>query len=363
MESVAQLEAAAVSMIARVDLDSIAECRLIKISANRPPWTPSGIRLSAGERVSVFLAGRASIAEAPEIWVGAHFTLWMRIDTAGEIFRAPSGGSYTFTAAHGGELFLGSLCPGDWADRSGGLSIDTRAWERAIGTLAVLIVRWKVEPAAGLERLADAHPAAAAMLHAEAVRLRRPPITPPGWHYMWSIGNSGIFDSQRSGAGEPLIKCCVRDDAAILQRPIHAVLDGTTRLRWRWKIDTLPSSIREDSVPSHDYVSVAVEFDNGQDLTYMWSAALEPESAFRCPIPRWSRRETHMAIRCGQAGLGAWVSEERKVREDYRRAIGSPPAAIVAVWLIAVGIFSHTTCQCEYAGLELATGDRMVALI
>lgn len=363
MESVARLEAAAASMIARADLDWIAECRLVKISGNRPPWTPSGIHLTAGERVSVFVGGRASVAAAPEIWVGAHFTLWMRIDAAGEIFRAPSGGSYTFTAAHGGELFLGSLFPGDWADRSGALSTDTRAWERVAGTIAVLVIRWKVEPAAGLERLAGAHPGAAAMLHGEAARLRKPPITPPGWRYLWSIGDAGIFDSRPGAAGQPRIECRVRDDAAILQRPIHAVLDETMRLRWRWKINALPSRIREDSVPSHDYLSVAVEFDNGHDLTYMWSAALEPETAFRCPIPRWSRRETHMVIRCGQAGLGDWVNEERKIREDYSRAVGSPPGAIVAVWLIAVGIFSHTTGQCEYSGLELVTGDRSMALI
>ncbi len=363
MESVAQLEAAAASMIARADLDSIAECRLIKISANRPPWTPSGIRLLAGERVSVFLSGRASFAQTPEIWVGAHFTLWMRIGVAGEIFRAPSGGSCTFTTAQGGELFLGSLFPGDWADRGGALSTDTRAWDRVAGTIAVLVLRWKVAPAAGLERLAAAHPAAAAMLRAEAARLRTPPITPSGWHYMWSIGDSGIFDGRPGAAGEPRIECCVRDDAAILQRPVDAVLDETTRLRWRWKIDALPSRIREDRVPSHDYLSVAVEFDNGRDLTYMWSAELAPETAFRCPIPRWSRRETHMVIRRGQAELGDWVNEERKIREDYSRAVGSPPRAIVAVWLIAVGIFSHATGRCEYAGLELATGDRAIAFI
>jgi len=363
MEDIEQFEAAAAPLIARAERDSIAECLLVKIPANRPPWTSSGIRLSAGDRVSVFLAGRATIAAAPDIWVGAHFTLWMRIDSSGEIFRTPSGGSYTFTAGQSGELFLGSLFPGDWADRSGALSTDSRAYERVAGTIAVLIVLWNAEPLTGLERLAGAHPAAATILHAEAARLRNPPITPPGWHYMWSIGNSGIFDSQRSAAREPLMKCCVRDDAAIMQRPMHAALDDTARLRWRWKIDALPSTKREDTVPSHDYLSVAVEFDNGQDLTYLWSAALDPGTAFRCPIPRWSKRETHMVIRSGQAGLGDWVSEERNIREDYSRAIGSPLAAIVAVWLIAVGIFSHTTGQCEYSGLELVTANRTVALI
>src|SRR5262249_8650584 len=160
----------------------------------RPPWTSSGIRLSAGDRVSVFLAGRASIAAAPDIWVGAHFTLWMHIDSSGEIFRTPSGGSYTFTAGQGGELFLGSLFPVDGADRCGVVWWDGGAYERVAGPIALLIVLGTADPLTGLERLAGAHPAAATILHAEAARLRNPPITPPGWHYMWSIGNSGIFD-------------------------------------------------------------------------------------------------------------------------------------------------------------------------
>jgi hypothetical protein len=43
--------------------------------------------------------------------------------------------------------------------------------------------------------------------------------------------------------------------------------------------------VAEDTLPTHDYLSVAVEFENGQDLSYFWSAALPPESNFRCPIP------------------------------------------------------------------------------
>jgi hypothetical protein len=52
------------------------------------------------------------------------------------------------------------------------------------------------------------------------------------------------------------------------------------------------------------YLSIAVEFENGQDLTYYWSAALPEETAYRCPLPWWDRHETHIAMRSGSAGLG-----------------------------------------------------------
>jgi hypothetical protein len=61
--------------------------------------------------------------------------------------------------------------------------------------------------------------------------------------------------------------------------------------------------------------------------------------------------------------LGEWVGEERRVMDDYRRAIGDPPAAIVAVWLIGVSIFRHGSAYCEYSDLELISGDHPIPLI
>jgi hypothetical protein len=362
MDNVEQFAGILEPIIADARRDAIAECWIVTLAANRPPWTPSGIELSAGDCISVFSAGRASIAGAPDIWVGSHFALWMRIGLEGEIFRAP-GHSYTFTAQAVGQLYLSSLFPGDWADRHGALATNPRAYERVAGTLAVLVVRWRTEPLAGLERLARDASAGAAIMRAEADRLKYPVSTPVGWRYLWSIGESGIFDSGIGAAGEPIIRCRLRDDTAILQRPVRLDFDPDTKLRWSWKIDALPSARREDTVASHDYLSVAVEFDDGQDLTYLWSAAMAPESSFRCPISRGNGRETHLVVRSGKERLGQWVSEERNLWHDYSRAVGTPSAAIVAVWLIAVGIFTHASAYCEYSALGLVTGGHTCALL
>lgn len=362
MDNAEQFENVLEPIVADARRDAIARCWLVKLAANRPPWTPSGIELSAGDRISVFSAGRASIAGAPDIWVGSHFALWMRIGPKGEIFRAP-GHSYTFTVTVGGQLYLSNLFPGDWADRHGALATNPRAYERVAGTLAILVVRWRIEPLAGLDRLARDTSAGAAIMRAEADRLKNPVTTPAGWHYLWSIGDSGIFDSGNGAAGEPIIRCRLRDDAAILQRPVRLKFDPDAKLRWSWKIDALPSARREDAVASHDYLSVAVEFDNGQDLTYLWSAAMAAESSFRCPISRWNGRETHLVVRSGRERLGEWVSEERNLWDDYSRAIGTPPAAIVAVWLIGVGIFTHASAYCEYAALGLVANGHTIPLI
>jgi hypothetical protein len=88
-----------------------------------------------------------------------------------------------------------------------------------------------------------------------------------------------------------------------------------------------------------------------------------PKSPIKPPAESWNGRETHLVARSGKERLGQWVSEERHVSDDYSRAIGTPPAAIVAVWLIGVSIFAHTTAYREYSALELATHRHNIRLI
>ena len=93
-------------------------------------------------------------------------------------------------------------------------------------------------------------------------------------------------------------------------------LKPNTRLRWSWRVDQLPSKTREDNLFTHDYLSIAVEFDHGQDLTYYCSCRSTPASA------------------CGGAlgleGLGQWFDEERDVYRDYGEKIGGAfPAKII----------------------------------
>jgi hypothetical protein len=83
---------------------------------------------------------------------------------------------------------------------------------------------------------------------------------------------------------------------------------------WSWRVTTLPSLVGENTLGTHDYLSIAVEFDNGQDMTYLWSSSLAVGNAFRCP---------------------------------------ALPARIVAVWLIALSPFQRRMGECAYRGIRL----------
>jgi hypothetical protein len=98
--------------------DSIDRYWFVHVPADRPPWTDTGIEVVAGDRLSVFCAGRAWIKKHPQAWVEAYFALWLRIGERAEMFRTPKG-SLTFTAGHSGRLYLSNVFPGQWVDAYG----------------------------------------------------------------------------------------------------------------------------------------------------------------------------------------------------------------------------------------------------
>jgi len=335
--------------------DSIDRYWFVNLAAERPPWTDTGIEVAQGDRLSVFCAGRAWIKKHPQAWVEPYFALWLRIGEPAKMFRTPRG-SFTFIAGHSGPLYLSNVFPGQWVDAYGRMANTAVVQESAAGEFAVLLIRWRADPAQGLSELAHRPGPAARLAEEELQRLRNPVVIPEGWTYLPSLGDAGIF-SRADLPGAAVIRCQCDNDAMILQKSLEAPFAPDTRVRWSWKVESLPSMRAEDSLTTHDYLSLAVEFDNGQDLTYLWSAALEPERSFRCPIASWSKRETHIVIRSGSEGLGRWIKEERNLWRDYQNAIGSPPARIVGVWLIAASIFQHGRGRCEYREIELDTAS------
>jgi hypothetical protein len=275
----------------------------------------------------------------------------MRIGPEGPIFNGTRD-HHSFVARSEGSLEIGGQLPGQWGDPSGRVATPLTEYARVRGGFAVCILVWSGAASEGLERLARVGDPGG-MIAAERARLAAPASPPEGWRYLWFLGRSEIFTASES-EGRPAIACATHANVGILQRDVSLDLAPGTRLRWRWRVDELPSEIAEDAPFTHDYLSIAVEFSNGRDLTYTWSCELAPETGYWCPLPTWRDREFHVAIRSGRSGLGEWQSEERDLHADYRRFIGEPPPRIARVWLIANSMFQRRPGRCLYAGIALA---------
>jgi len=347
------------AILSAVATDLVTEHRFVELEASEPPWLDTGLHVEAGDLVTVVLAGRVFFDQAADLWLDPSVQVWTRVGGHGPIERG-SRATNTFRCANSGTVELGNAAPAEWVDRDGRITTDPGLYAFMTGGTTVGLIRWAhgVDPAGALRDLAAAGDVEN-LLMAEADRLDSAGGSPPpGWEHLWYLGPSEVYVDS-----DGVITCSSDNDFAIICHGADMALRPDTTLSWEWRVDQLPSAVAEDSFATHDYLSIAVEFDDGRDLTYCWSASLEPGTAFRCPLPHWSERETHLVVRSGTSDLGRWLREERNVHADRARAIGGPdPARITGVWIIAVSCFQHLGGRCAYRSICLADGLSAAAI-
>ncbi len=338
----------------------IAAAQILHLPANEPPWTDTGLPIRAGDEVTVFAAGRVVLAESLDLWGSPRLFLWGRFAPGGSVWNGAQD-TMTVRADRDGRLELG-ICQGEWSDASGALATPREAYVALQGGYDVLAIRWRGTAAAGLDALHAAAPDEA-LIAAERTRLAHPIVTPDGWEYLWFLGPAEIYRRVRATGNRDAIAVHAANDLGILRRPVEFALSPDARLTWSWCVDALPTTRAEDTLPTHDYVSIALEFDNGLDLTWTWSAALPVDHHYACPLPHWNARETHWVVRSGSDELGVWQDESRAILADYATAVSGPqPTRVVAVWLIAVSVFGHGTAAAEFANIGLDDGRQRIAV-
>jgi hypothetical protein len=311
----------------------------------------------------VLADGRVYLSKPLDIWVGPSFQLWCRVGDDGPVFRGTRA-TNTFTTQRGGRLWLASYFPGEWADSSGRLGNSAAEYAKVSGGLSALVLAWaRGTDVPSMFRGFSRDTSVPALVLAEARRFDEPVDTPPGWDYLWVLGPGEIYQPSRTPEGRQAIYCHTHGDVGILRHEARLPLVPGTRLEWSWRVDELPIDLAEDTVPSHDYMSIAVEFDDGQDITYYWSAKLPEGTVYRCPLPTWRNRETHVVVRNGTRELGRWLDEQRDVDADYRRILGGPAREVVRVWLIANSLFQRGHGRCQYASIRLVNDERTLEVL
>ena len=359
----AQFRATLEPWVAAMPGGALAGHSFHRLPADRPPWFDTGVDVEAGQAVTLLADGRVYLSKALDIWVGPAFQLWCRVGERGPVFRGTRA-THTFRAPERGRLWLASYFPGEWADTTGRLRTPPADYSKVSGGLSVLALRWA--PSIDAERLLRGlagDTRLPRLVHAEVERLGETADAPSDWDYLWFVGPGELYRPSRTPDGRAAIRCHTHRDAGILRREARFALGPGTRLGWSWQVDELPMDLAEDTLPSHDYMSIAVEFDDGQDLTYYWSAALPAGTVYRCPIPTWTHRETHVVVRSGRDGLGRWLDEERDLYADYRRILGGPAREVLRVWLIANSLFQRGHGRCEYANIRLSNDGRTLEVL
>jgi hypothetical protein len=336
-----------------------ADVALIHVPVNRAPWTHATIHVEVGDQITWLAWGHVDLMKPLGIAVGPSMGLLCRVGNG----KPHAGGrsTQTFTADCKGAVQVAGRAPG-WLQEDGSIAVDRMPYRlpyRAhTGTLTAVLVRWPpgTDPGEALASVASGDQSG--LCAAEAARLANPPQPPAGWRPLESTGHEEIWAPTDHGVA---LDC--NDSVGILRHPADVPLTPTLKVRWSWRVDELPSQLPEDTKITHDYLSIALEFDDGQDLTWHWSSVLPEGFAYRCPLDYWRKVETHVVVRTGPTDLGGWIDEEQSVLADHQAAIGGPaPARVVNAWLIGVSLFQGGRARAEFRNIELVDGDRILRI-
>lgn len=314
------------------------------LTGSTMPWTVRLPEVKAGQQITFLLSGRWHLLRALDLWFEPGVVFHARV--AGGPMYNPSENFGTMTADRDGVLEI-ARSAGEWANPEGDLWTPAEAYAAGDGHVEGVAILWDVDPRDGLQRMIGQGDAGGILAQAHE-RLVFPHVTPEGWRNHHNFGEGGVF---RQADGE--MNCRTHKNVSILRRDVNVDLATNPRLDWEWIVEELPSLAAEDQIPTHDYLSIAVEYDDGQDVTYMWSAAIPQGTVFRCPLPGWDQIETHVVQRSGRDELGTWLAESRDVAKDYREIIGGSATKVVRVWLLGVSTFQRRVGACRYRGVSI----------
>jgi hypothetical protein len=336
------------ALIARAKSPEVLDVRVFELTSSDLPWKDIGLTLAKGQQATFLLGGRLWLSREQDLWAEPGVAFHVRTRGTRPIFN-PMSNTGTLVEAHGGPIEIARSLV-EFRNEEGEIWTPKDAYLKTDVHIYGLALVWRDSALAGLRSIL-AHGDVGGVIGSEIDRLESHRKLPQGWNNFFMLGGGPVIFNDLGGGQ---IACEPLKNAGILQRPVSIDLKPGTKLNWRWIVEELPSRLPEDKLTTHDYLSIGAEYDDGQDLTYFWSSTLPVGKAFRCPIPRWTPLESHMAVRSGLSELGNWVGEERDLYADYHDHIGGPAKSVVRIWLLGVSLFQRRRGSCRFADIQIS---------
>jgi hypothetical protein len=136
------------------------------------------------------------------------------------------------------------------------------------------------------------------------------------------------------------------NDSSRISKVIKDMVDlkATPILEWQWKVVTLPKEgdarkRKTDDEAAQLYVTWPrfPEALRSRVIGYIWNSVPTDEKIFKS---HKSMTVTYIVVRSGPVDVGAWLTERRNVREDYRMIYGEEPDDPA---VITIGVDSNDT--------------------
>jgi hypothetical protein len=332
----------------------------IHIESLKQGWSSTGLILNPGDEATISANGQIEIGLSHPI--EPKHALWGRVGESGSIFQLASN-QYSFTSSDSGELYIAMSPPGlFWANRQGDWAEAFSQMPDAPLDISVEVFLWPDSAKEGLNQIGE-DPSRRTLSENSLKAISDAKTLPEGYDYLWYLTQSNVFSSFTEGERKG-VHAKTTDDFGIIKRPLDIPLTPDTKINFDWMYKHLPAMASETDPANHDYLSIAIEFDNGQDITWMWSKDIEPETIFKCPLPDWQHRETHIVLQSGVSGLNEWHSHTRSIQKDYAAAVGGEiPARITGVWIIGVSLFGLQQAEALFANAVVVDNGKIHELM
>ena len=133
-------------------------------------------------------------------------------------------------------------------------------------------------------------------------------------------------------------------------------------ISWNWKISkfpdkgpsspTQPGWVEKDDYAARVYVIFSSwNFLSMQSLEYIWDESLPVETIKSSPF---SKNIKLIVAESGKNQQGKWMTEERKIYEDYQKAFGRPPTrAVIAIALMTDSDNTLSTAEAVYTNIKV----------
>ncbi|GGY62013.1 DUF3047 domain-containing protein [Marinobacter zhanjiangensis] len=181
--------------------------------------------------------------------------------------------------------------------------------------------------------------------------------------------------------GQQVVLATSSDSASGLIHRVAVEPGDSLILRWRWKVANVleEGDARRksgDDYPARIYVAFEFEPDKaswferakrktvsalfgeelpGKALNYIWANRLPQGDMIANPFTG----DTMMiAVNSGQDQLGQWVTVERDIVADYRRAFGDDPPELTGVAIMTDTDNTGGTARAWYGDITLLTPDK-----
>ncbi|MGE5306751.1 MAG: DUF3047 domain-containing protein [Alphaproteobacteria bacterium] len=121
------------------------------------------------------------------------------------------------------------------------------------------------------------------------------------------------------------------DESSTINKKLRKKIDlqRTPILQWQWKVVVLPTGGDSRGADKLDQAAqIYVSWPRfprafrSRIIGYVWDTTVPVGTQIRSPK---SHMVTYIVVRSGDAELGKWITEQRNVREDYKRIFGEEP--------------------------------------